>query len=369
MRHRFAWVAGAAALAIAVAPRGARAQQPPQPPSEAGRRAVPAEGAPEADAEARFFEGQRLYEAGDYVGALEPLRASYALVKSPNSHLYVARCLRGLGRLVEAYDEYGAVVLEAGERAGDAAKYAATQRAASEERAALRAQLAFVTLSPPPAVRGVTITLGGEVVEAGRYEREIVVHPGTLAVRADAPGRRPFDAALSLKPGDSLRVAIALPLLPPPASAPRAAEPDRHLAPPGPLAIAAAGVGVGGLVTWGVLGVVASSRHDELATRCRGRCPSSLQGDIDAGRRESFVSGAGLVVGLVGLAGGGALWALGIERPPRAALEPAPGASPPRAPPPASRSRREVSPPGGALRTLAIEVGPQGAGVSVGGSL
>src|SRR5688500_11033487 len=59
-----------------------------------------------ATAEQRFFEGQKLYGAEKYTEALEQFRASFELLPSPNSKLYVARCLRELGQHAEAYDAY-----------------------------------------------------------------------------------------------------------------------------------------------------------------------------------------------------------------------------------------------------------------------
>src|SRR4051812_38442643 len=69
-----------------------------------------------ADAEALFFGGQSLYDKGAFAAALVAFRASHARIASPNSSLYVARCLRELGRPAEAYDEYARAMREAGDR-------------------------------------------------------------------------------------------------------------------------------------------------------------------------------------------------------------------------------------------------------------
>jgi hypothetical protein len=121
----------------------------------------------------RFFAGQKLYEAANYEEALAELRASYAAVKSPNSHLYIARCLRNL-------------------------------------------------------------------------------------------------------------------------------------------AIASGGLGVVGFVLAGAFAAQAQSRYDDLQRRCGGRCGPSYQDEVDAGRRESAASTAGLVIGIVGLAGSAALFTIDL---------------------------------------------------------
>src|SRR5262249_13536714 len=63
-----------------------------------------------------------------------------------------------------------------------------------------------------------------------------------------------------------------------------------------------------GFVVFGVLGEKASSRYDGLLAQCGGRCPPSFQGQVDAGRRETAGSRAGLGVGIAGVAGGVTLW-------------------------------------------------------------
>ena len=60
-----------------------------------------------------------LYDAKHYAEALTAFRASHDVVKSPNTRLMIARCLRELGRLGEAYAETAATIAEA--EAGSAA--------------------------------------------------------------------------------------------------------------------------------------------------------------------------------------------------------------------------------------------------------
>src|SRR5690349_1041086 len=118
-----------AALLVTVAAAGASAQQPPAEPAV-------------AEAQEHFAAGQKAYENKQFEQALAEFRASYKAVASPNSHLYIARCLRDLNRVGEAYDEYTQVILESADKLGTEKKYAATQKAASEERAALPSRAA-----------------------------------------------------------------------------------------------------------------------------------------------------------------------------------------------------------------------------------
>src|SRR4051812_6196966 len=107
----------AGALLVTLCPASGRAQKPPAT----------------AEAETQFFAGQKLYTDKGYEQALVAFRASYAAVPSPNSHLYIARCLREMGRVAAAYDEYSKVILESADRVGSDQKYEATQKAASAE--------------------------------------------------------------------------------------------------------------------------------------------------------------------------------------------------------------------------------------------
>jgi hypothetical protein len=63
-------------------------------------------------------------------------------------------------------------------------------------------------------------------------------------------------------------------------------------------------------VLWGALGLKAKARYDDLVARCGGRCGPAQEGSIDAGRRETAASRAGLAIGLVGLSAGAALFAV-----------------------------------------------------------
>lgn len=265
-----------------------------------------------AQASARFAAGQAAYERGAFKEALAEFSASQALVASPNSRLYRARCLRELAELDKAYAEYAKVVLEAGERAVAEPRYAETQRAASAERAALRARVAVVTVTMPPDAPEATLQVGSQTVAPSAWGHELVVAPGLVEVRAEAPRRRAFAAHVELRAGEARGVTVELPLHEPALPAAHATGARTYSPFATPLrrwGFVSGAVGLAGLVTWGAFGAAASSRYDELKRRCLGRCDSSYADDVAAGRRESAVSAIGLTTGVVGLAAGAALYA------------------------------------------------------------
>src|SRR5262245_45850181 len=103
-----------------------------------------------------YVQGVDHYKAGRLVEALAAFRASYDMVPSPNSHLLSARTLRDRGDLIDAYWEFGKVVLEADAAAARDVKYESASQASRAERAKLRARLTMITIfvkEPPEDLR------------------------------------------------------------------------------------------------------------------------------------------------------------------------------------------------------------------------
>ena len=345
-RYRWAALAGAMLVGLPSSPALGQGAQPAQPATEAMTQATD-----------RFFAGQKLYNDKKFEEALVEFRASYTAVPSPNSRLYIARCLRKLGRNGAAYDEYGQVILEAADRAAEDKKYAATQQAAAEERAEIKDRVGTIKLAVPAGVEGVTVRVGVEEVPAARWGQAISADVGSVTVRAEAPGRAPFEKAVEVKPGEQQEVAVDFGGGPP--------KPDPVVGvgngngdsgggfnfmsdlPLRTMAIASGGVGVVGLAMWGIFGVSASSRFDELERKCAGRCDPFYQDDIDAGRRETTASAAGLVIGILGIAGGATFFTIDYMNRKSAGNAPSNG--------------------GGATVSFGVAPGPKGSYVTVGG--
>ena len=102
-------------------------------------------------ARTEYRQGLELYDARRYEDALEQFRASHKDFPSPNSLLYVARCLRSIGRTNEAIAAYETTVRAADERAKHESRYADTLGAA-------RRELAVLKPPPPPEQRLVAAT-------------------------------------------------------------------------------------------------------------------------------------------------------------------------------------------------------------------
>lgn len=250
----------------------------------------------------RFLAGQTLYEEAKYALAIKEFQASYDAVKSPNSRLYVARCIRKLGRKKDAYNEYVLVVAEAEKRAAEDAKYAGTLSAAKDELAELKTEVAVLRLLIPADVKVASIRIDNEAIDASRFLLGgVAVELGPVLVSAEAKGRKPFNKTLEFKAGDDRKVAVELPL------------DDSDNQKPGSslrtYAYVSGGVGVAGLALWGIFGVMAKSRYDDLKAQCQGRCDASFQDQVDAGRTETTVSNIALAFGIAGIAAGAGLFA------------------------------------------------------------
>jgi hypothetical protein len=172
-------------------PWGGRALAQPLPEA-----ATPAQREAAASA---YQKGKAAYEAGDYAGALDAFRRSYAAVRSPNTKLMVARSLRELFQDDEARAAFEQTIAEA-EQTGDAT-YAPAADAARQELAALRGGAPPGPGEPAPAAEPVAI-------EASLDAAELV--DADPAEPSDSPLDRRADSGLAL--GAKLGGGIGAPL-------------------------------------------------------------------------------------------------------------------------------------------------------------
>src|SRR5690349_20067772 len=93
-------------------------------PSQAGAQSSQPSPADVKKATQHFEKGSDFFEGKKYALALQEFKTSYSTVPSPNSHLYVARCLAQLGETRDAYIEFDKVIAEAEARAQTEPKYA-----------------------------------------------------------------------------------------------------------------------------------------------------------------------------------------------------------------------------------------------------
>lgn len=256
-------------------------------------------------AQALFGKGKKLYDAGKYAEALVEFRGSIEIVQSPNTRLYVARTLREMGRLVEAYAELGRTAAEAKEHEHEDGRYGKAAQAALAERAELGKKLGFVRLAIQGASDDSKLVVGGnEVVRAGWVE-PVPTMPGTVEVTLTT-GTSEVKRTATVAAGQTVDVAldvgtstvVAPPPPPPPASETGGGMPIWR-----PIWIGGYGVGVVGLVMFAVAGSMSTGTFNDVKAACPSApCPPSQASLVARGQREQTIANVGLVIGLVGVA-------------------------------------------------------------------
>jgi hypothetical protein len=274
-------------------------------------------------AQARFEAAQKKYIAGDHGAALGLFREALAGTGSPNARLYVARCLRELGQLPEAYKEMRETARDAGQRAATEKRYVDTQRAAEAELAQLEAKVARVVVTLPGDASGAEVRIGGQPVPVEQLGQPVATTPGEVTVEATAPGKPAWSKTISIAAGGEQTVEVVFGGGGDTGSASGAAgpvdpggEPDEPSSGLGTMrtaGIVVAAVGVAGMGLFTIAGLSASSRFDTLQEACGdGPCTDEkYNSDIDTGETLTTLANVGLVLGIVGIVGGTTMIVLG----------------------------------------------------------
>jgi hypothetical protein len=288
--------------------------------AQQGAAQQPAAGDSTQQAQQHFEKGSGFFEGKKFALALEEFKASYAAVPSPNSHLFIARCLLELGEPKDAYLEYDKVIAEVQAR-GDA-KYADAAQAARTERDEIAKKLAFVVLNVSTDDAAATVTIGGKPIGREQWGKPVLVDPGTAEVVLSAPSKPPVTQSIQVAAGEKRDVSLAFAAsssgtpattsTPPSGATPSAPFPTASLR---PYAYVAGGVGAAGLIMFAVAGGISKSTYSDLEETCKGPCPQNRADDVKAGKTQQAVANTGLVIGLVGVAAGTTLFVLSLRKP------------------------------------------------------
>lgn len=312
MIARLALAAGVLTLSLALVPAGAAAQ----PGAHSATAAAPAAAAKTATL--HFEKGLSLFQAKQFREALVEFRASYAAVPSPNSHLYVARCLVATRELDLAFAELEAVLAEAETRALGEPKYAPTRDTARLERDELAGVVGLLTVSVKAAEPATTLDVAGRRIPQERWSRPVAVKPGAVELVLTSPSGTRSTKSVSVAAGEKQAVVLDAAIVPlAPAAVANAAPPQdpepRSTSSHGwmrPAAYVAGGVGAVGIVMFAVGGAMANHTYSTLESECGGPCPADRASDVSAGKTQQTVANVGLVVGVVGVAAGATLFVL-----------------------------------------------------------
>lgn len=257
-------------------------------------------------------EGQSLFEAGDYRGAIARLREADAKFPAPTLKLAWAEAHEKLAQLLEARAVYAKIAEEKLDRFAPAEFHeaVATAKAALARLDEAIPRLAVELVGPPPPM--LSLTLDG--VALSTSDRPISVNPGKHTLSIEMSGQPPETRSLDLKEKETRRIQIRW--------AATTATAAAKSSPPGTAAqgrsrsmvapVLAFGVGGAGLVLGAVTGGIAMSKMDGFRQLCGPelQCPESVSGDLEGAKVAGHVSTVGFAVAGAGAALGALLLVL-----------------------------------------------------------
>lgn len=255
-------------------------------------------------------EGYEALRDKQYATALERFTRANQLVRAPTIMRDLARAQLGLGRLVDAHETYSSIVREgvSDEAPQPWIKAVADAKA---ELAALSPRLPWVTITVAgPAHPRVTID-GAPIPESSLGVKR-PADPGRHEIRALASGYYTAKKTIVLNEGETVNVAFELEDAPPDAAPKREEDAGKvsvaTVTDPvwrKPVTIGAFALGGAGIVLGSVTGILAMSKHNQLASDCQGGvCTAAQKADYDSYHTLGMISTIGFVAGGVATAGG-----------------------------------------------------------------
>jgi hypothetical protein len=288
-----------------------------------------------ADAEALFRDGKRLWDSGEIARACEKFEASERIDPAPGTEVNLARCRENDQRYASAWVLY--------RTAADTYKHRGARALASLARKqadTIEPKLLYLTIAVPENSRvdGLMIKRNGTTVDAGLWSQRGPVDPDEYTISAEAPGYEPWSTSVVVKtrskkvevprldkrrdlpaePRREVRSAAAGSDEPPGARDPGAGGAEAGSAPSrwtgkrklslmfAAVGVAATGAGVG-------LGLHAST----LERKADGLCSQSVCNNQDgvnlnrSARSYALAANIGYAAGGVAVVGAAALWLLG----------------------------------------------------------
>ncbi len=275
-----------------------------------------------AFAQQRFSQGTQLYDQHQWEPALAEFRQSIALYNSPNTRLYIARCLRELGRFDESVVEYERTAREAGDRAATDPRYATTRDVANSELTAVRPRVGRLTVTVPDLPPDAVVRINGRDIPREGVGVPVPVMPGHITVHVESPEFFPEDRETDVAAGAEATVGIPLRRRPVLEGHTEVARPIRTapVQPPVrrggvPRSLAWVGVGVGavGFAGLAIFGAMASSTYNDLNAECGGARPCTPEqlSQRDSGRTYTTLANVGLGVGIAGAVAATVLFLVG----------------------------------------------------------
>jgi hypothetical protein len=280
------------ALALGLVTQVARAEEPDASTRMAARELAVA--------------GAEAFDKHDYARALDRFQRAESLYKVPSITVMVARCLAGIGRVVEAVDKYE----ETSRMPLDAAAPEAFQRAVADATAEIepaRARVARIELRLPADAPGdVAVTLDKKPVPAALIGVPTPVDPGDHHLVARAKGRVTYEVELTLSEGSrqTVRIALPEPTPLPPGQSSKSVRWGASSRRPSTLTVALLTGGAIAIAAGTVTGVAALSHKSSLDSECKPGCPAKMSSDLDSYRMDRTLSYVSFGIGIAAAGAG-----------------------------------------------------------------
>jgi hypothetical protein len=266
-----------------------------------------------AAARALAQEGQVALDRKNFTVAADRFERADLLVHAPTLLLALARAQIGLGKLVEAHENFARIQRE-GVAPGSPKPWTRAYEDAAKELEAVGARLPWVVIQVTGAA-DIYLTVDGTPVPRAVLGIKRPVNPGKHELRVTADGYRTVKRTFAVVEGQSATVDVDMEAEPVP-EAPAPAVPAPVPAPSirangkaqRSIGYAVLGVGTAGLVVGGIAGGMFLAKRSELAKDCPdSHCAPGFEQDVTRYHQLGTVSTVGLVVGAAGLATGAIL--------------------------------------------------------------
>ncbi len=237
-----------------------------------------------------------------YAVAADRFARALALVHAPTLLRDLARAQVGLGKLVDAHENYSRIIREGVAR--DAPQ--PWQQALADAKAEIvnippRLPWITITVTGPSEP---TVTIDGVPIAAASLGVKRPADPGRHEIRASAAGYYTAKKTITLEEGETGSITLELEEAPPDAP-PEPEEPTPQPAIAGtgpawrtPAIITAFAVSGAGIAFGSVTGLMAISKHTKVETACGGiRCPAGEEKPVQNFRTTAALSTIGFAAG------------------------------------------------------------------------
>jgi len=274
--------------------------------------------ADKATARQLFFDASDAWDRQDYVAAADLYRRSNELYPAPTAALGHARALVQLGKLVDAHEQYNAILrMPLGPKPSPAFQRAVA--AARVEDKALVDTIPAVVITVKGEVAA-EVKLDGRALPPAAWGIKRLVDAGDRKVTATAPGHEPFERTVTVAEGEVVAVEVVLqrtagaptaptataPTEPPPSPPSGGDEPAATLGTQELIGWSLVGLGGASLVVAAITGGLFLGEKGVVDDECddQNRCTQAGLDAVDSGRTLGVVNTITLFGGVAAAAVG-----------------------------------------------------------------